>query len=114
MNVPNSVCMYLYAGLLVGIWLVLFVRAYARRRLVKKIAPFFLQSDVGAEWEATHRRFWGLFGEARRMGIVQRRLNIVPSDLLRDHRRFILLTRAAYILVVALILFGFLAYKFCE
>lgn len=107
-------CMFFYVGLLVTVWLVLFIRAFSRSRLIEKVAPLFQNGDLSDEWAVAKRGFWRIFGDARRIGLVQRHLNLLPPEVLHDHKRFVYMTRIAYVLVVALILFAFAAYRFCK
>lgn len=109
---PKTWFLYLYVGLWFGTWVLVFIYSWARHRLIKKVAPFFKNSDLHTQWIEANRGFWCLFGfgDVRRMSIVKANLNFLPPDLLRDYRRYVFMTKLVYALFEALILFTFLAY----
>lgn len=112
--IATSVCLYLFAGLLIGAWMVLFVRAYARRRLARKAAPFMAQSAVRQQWSAIYDRFPRFVSEIRCMRLIKKSLAELPPELNGDYKRFVLIHRISILLVGLLILFALSAYKFCK
>jgi hypothetical protein len=106
-------CLYFYIALLVGVWVLLFVRALARQKLLKAAIPFLEHGDLRDEWAATYHGARRIFGETRRLRLIQRSLSTLPAELKKSHARFVFMSRAVVSLIALLVLLAFFAYRVC-
>jgi hypothetical protein len=113
MMLGKSQCLYVFICLYGGIIIVLFIRAFFRRRLLKDYEDL-----KGVDFTAgiTNRFLKPLHVVSRQvqaLGLLRKSIAEASDQVQQRYKHFRMLTLIAYILLVLLIIFSFVAHKVC-
>jgi len=113
--IGKTECLFVYVLLYAGAIIALFVRAFARRRLLEYCRA---AKRGAADSAGTESRLVGLLLSIPRDTAALRGLHTTisgaPGEVRRTYRSFRLLTWAAVILVVCLVFFSIGAQRICQ
>lgn len=107
-------CLSFSIGLLILVWIVLFIRALVRRKLIDHSSIFFERGDLRDQWKETYESAIRIVGDVKRVRLIQGSAEVLPTDLRLKLNRFRFLHRATLALILIVIIFIFSAAKVCN
>ena len=113
MMIGKSQCLYVVICLYGGIIILLFSRAIVRRRLLK---DYEVLKGVNLKAGITNRILKPLLIVPRQMqalGLLRKSIAEASGQVQQRYKHFRILTLIAYVLLVLLITFSFVAHKVC-
>lgn len=114
MRAASWICLYSLVVLQVVIWILLFMRALVKRKLINNASKFFERGDLRHQWEATHRGPLRILGAMKRLRLIQGAIAVLPPELKSSLGRFRFLHRILMATIVIFIALIFSAEKICN
>lgn len=107
-------CLYLFLILFVASLSLQFFRAKLRKKIIRKSESSIQGAGFENAWEVAGKGLGIVFHDFRKMNLLKKHSNRLPSDILQELRKFKILSSVELTVTISMLLTAAFAYLICS
>lgn len=114
MSIQSDTCVAVFLGLLLASMLMQWVRAKMRKKLIQLVDPALLIPIDQEKWISVEKSFDFMFKDFRKLQIVKKNVGRLSGDFQVKLNHYRIFSRTEIFVTVSMLLFGSIAFLFCN